>query len=82
MQWELNKLYIVTDITKRFEHEIEGSAREGAYVTGVNLDGARWDVANNQLEESKPKEMFFVLPIINCKAAIIPPEGKEDKNIY
>jgi dynein heavy chain len=80
--WELNKLYIVTEITKRTEAEIEGPAREGAYITGMNLQGARWDIANNQVEESKPKEMYCPLPIVNCKAAMVIPEGKEDKNIY
>lgn len=80
--WELNKLYIVTELTKRTEAEIEGPAREGAYITGMNLQGARWDVANNQIEESKPKEMFCPLPVINCKAALVVPEGKEDKTIY
>jgi len=26
--------------------------------------------------------MFSVLPVVNCKAVAIPPEGKEDKNFY
>lgn len=79
---ELNKLFIQTDITKRWENEIEGPAREGAYVSGLNLEGARWDITNNQIEESKPKEMFCPIPIVNCKAQIIPPDGKEEKNVY
>lgn len=64
------------------ENEIDANARDGAYIIGMNLDGARWDIANSQLEESRAKEMFFPLPVINCKAAQIPPEGKEDKSIY
>jgi len=35
-----------------------------------------------QLEESKPKEMFSILPVVFCKALPMPPEGKEDKNLY
>lgn len=81
-QSELNKLYIQTDITKRFEGETEDAPREGTLVTGLALDGARWDVTNNQLEESRPKEMFCVMPVLNCKAAIVQVEAKEDKNIY
>jgi dynein heavy chain len=34
------------------------------------------------MEESRPKEMFSVLPVVYCKALIIPAEGKEDKSIY
>ena len=80
-QSELNKLYIQTDITKRYENEIEDPPREGAFVTGLNLDGARWDVTNSMVEDSKPKEMFCPLPVVNCKAVLVQ-EGKEEKNIY
>jgi len=81
-QSELNRLYIQTDITKRFENETEDAPREGTLVTGLFLDGARWDVTNNQLDESRPKEMFCPMPVVNCKAAIVQVEVKEDKNTY
>lgn len=42
--YELNKLYIQTEITKRSIEEIEGAAKEGAYVYGFILEGARWDI--------------------------------------
>lgn len=56
--------------------------KEGAYVIGFILEGARWDLSLGQLEESRPKEMFSVLPVVYCKAMLIPPEGKEDKTVY
>jgi len=49
---------------------------------GFIIEGARWDLALSVLEESKPKEMFSVLPVVNCKALQLPPEGKVDKTIY
>lgn len=79
---ELNKLYIQTEVTKRSIEEIENEGKEGWYLYGFILEGARWDVQLGQLEESKPKEMFFVLPVVYCKSQPIPPEGKEDKNLY
>ena len=48
--------------------EVEGGAREGAYVHGLSLQGARWDVAGATLERSKPKEMFCKMPVINVQA--------------
>jgi dynein heavy chain len=40
-------------------------------------------MALGQLDESKPKEMFSVLPVVNCKAKEIPADGaKEDKSLY
>lgn len=82
-QVELNKLMIATDVTKKSIEEIEGSAKEGgAYVFGFVLEGARWDLAGGNLEESKPKEMFSMMPVVNCKAAPLPVEGKEDPRFY
>jgi len=81
-QAELNKLYIQTEVTKRSMEEIDQSAKEGSYVFGFILEGARWDVAGGFLDESRPKQMFCVLPVVYCKAQPIPAEGKEDKNLY
>mmetsp|Transcript_24452 Transcript_24452/g.59362 ORF Transcript_24452/g.59362 Transcript_24452/m.59362 type:complete len:817 (+) Transcript_24452:1-2451(+) len=77
---ELNKLQVVTEITKRDVKQIETLAREGAYVCGLYLEGARWDMAANSLEDSKPKEMFCKMPVVQCKAGMA--SEKEDKNIY
>jgi dynein heavy chain len=79
---ELNKLYIQTEVLKRSIEEIDGPAKEGSYVFGFILEGARWDSTAGFLDESKPKEMFSVLPVVYCKAQPIPAEGKEDKNLY
>jgi len=77
---ELNKLDVFTDVTKRDVKQIDSQAREGVYVTGIYLEGARWDINGNTLEESKPKEMFFKMPVINCKAGLA--SDKEEKNVY
>jgi dynein heavy chain len=42
---ELNKLYIATDVTRRAVEEIDAAAKEGSYVFGFILEGARWDIA-------------------------------------
>lgn len=39
-------------------------------------------MAGGYVEESKPKEMFSVIPVVYCKALSIPGEGKEDKTVY
>merc|ERR1711871_205573 len=67
-QWELDKLVTWTDVTKKMTvGEVEGHAREGAYVTGLSLQGARWDVGGQVLEGSKPKEMFCKMPVIGVR---------------
>jgi dynein heavy chain len=37
-------------------------------VSGLNVQGARWDLTNGILERSKPKEMFCKMPIVNVRA--------------
>merc|ERR1719281_2431107 len=39
---ELDKLAVYTDVTKRDVKQVEGFSKEGAYVTGMWLEGARW----------------------------------------
>merc|ERR550514_1028391 len=79
-QLELNILQVFTEVTKRETKQIDAHAREGAFVTGMYLEGARWDMNANSLEDSKPKEMFTRMPVVNCKAG--PVSDKEDKNSY
>lgn len=68
-QWELDKLVTFTDVTKRMHaDEVDSSSRDGAYVIGLSMQGARWDVNNVQIEKSQPKEMFCPMPVMNVKA--------------
>lgn len=34
------------------------------------------------MDESLPKRAFSVVPVIKCIPQLLPPPGKEDKNIY
>jgi len=76
---ELDKLQVFTDVTKRGPKQIEATSRDGAYVTGMFLEGARWDMNSNCLEESKPKEMFCSMPVINAKAGLA---TDSEKGVY
>lgn len=68
-RWELDKLVTFTEVTKRMSvEEVDAPSRDGAYITGLSLQGARWDVNGCQLEKSQPKEMFCKMPIINVRA--------------
>lgn len=77
---ELDKLEVFTEVTKREVKQVDAHARDGCYVSGMSLEGARWDLLGNTLEESKPKEMFCKMPVINCKAGLA--SDREEKNIY
>lgn len=77
---ELDKLSVYTDVTKKEVKQVDAYPKEGAFVTGMYLEGARWDMVTNSLEDSRPKEMFTQMPVINCRAGL--QTDKVDKNMY
>lgn len=67
---ELDKIVIVTEPTKIFldnTQDVLPLNKDSYYIYGFHLQGARWDDENMQIEESKPREDFCVMPVINCK---------------
>jgi len=82
---ELNKLYIQTDILKKWYWEIDakdGGAKEGAYVFGMQVEGARWDFSAGNLEESEPKKQYSLIPVVNLRAQELSKLKSDDKSIY
>merc|ERR1712216_199948 len=65
---ELDERVSVNDVTKKMAvDEIDGHARDGAYINGLQMEGARWDVNNTSVESSKPKEMFSQMPVMSVR---------------
>jgi dynein heavy chain len=82
-QLELNKLTVQTDVMKKLYWEPDlPPIKEGAYVFGMQVEGARWDPAVGQLDESFPKKPFSVMPVVNCRAALISTDPKKDAGLY
>jgi dynein heavy chain len=79
-QLELDKLTIMTDVTRKSLEQTESKAREGAYVTGLFVEGARWNWQQGVLDESEPREMFCAMPVIGCKAVLV--DKLETNGVY
>jgi len=81
-QQELNKTTILTEVQKKMYWEAdlpELRKTDGALVFGFQVEGARWDM-NSGVEDSAPKVSFSIMPVINCKAAVL--SDKVDKASY
>lgn len=44
--------------------------REGAYIHGLFMEGARWDAQSGIITESRLKELFPPMPVINVRVRI------------
>ena len=68
---ELDKLAIATEVTKKMTRDdVDAASRDGTYVSGLFLQGARWDAAAGVLDKSRAREMFVEMPIINLRPVL------------
>merc|ERR1711881_397610 len=71
-EWPLDKTVVQTDVTKKRDvDEIDAPSRDGAFISGNMLEGARWDDKLGALADSFPKELFAPMPVILVKAVTV-----------
>lgn len=51
-------------VMSRAPSEIDARPEIGCYIHGLFLEGARWDPAEFQLAESRPKELYTEMAVI------------------
>ena len=59
-------------IDSRQPNEIYEGPRDGAYITGMFLEGAKWEIGEDHLLEPDPMALYCPMPIIQFK----PTKGK------
>uniref|UniRef100_F6QQT7 AAA+ ATPase domain-containing protein n=1 Tax=Xenopus tropicalis TaxID=8364 RepID=F6QQT7_XENTR len=79
-EWPLDKMHLTVDVMKKYKEEFSQPAREGAYIYGLYLEGARWDVQNGHIAEARLKAPTPIMPVIFVRA--IPNDRQETRNIY
>ncbi|KAL4513647.1 hypothetical protein Ndes2526A_g04979 [Nannochloris sp. 'desiccata'] len=65
--YALDATVLVTEVTRKVQTQVDAPPREGAYIHGLYLEGARWEERTGCLEESRPKEMACALPVLHVK---------------
>ena len=81
MDWPLNRVITTVDVTKKMTpEEVEGTSRDGAYVYGLFMEGARWDTQAGCMEDAFMKELYPKMPVIQMRAIL--GEKEDTRNIY
>lgn len=60
----LDVMRFQTEVTSKRMEDCTEYPAEGAYIHGLTMEGARWDVKNGVMADSLPKELRFVMPVI------------------
>ncbi|XP_018058898.1 PREDICTED: dynein heavy chain 9, axonemal [Atta colombica] len=79
-EWPLDKMCLYCDVTRKQKEEFTIPPREGVYINGLYMEGARWEIATGCIADSRLKELFFSMPIVFVKA--ITQDKQETKNVY
>ncbi|GLV39554.1 Dynein heavy chain at 93AB [Carabus blaptoides fortunei] len=76
----LDKMCLQCDVTKKQKEDFTSAPRDGAYVHGLHMEGARWDIQSGIIMDSRLKELFPNMPVINIRAIT---QDKQDlRNMY
>ena len=62
--------------------ELVSKPEAGCYVTGLFLEGARWDKRKKTLTDPKPKELFAPMPVIHLVPEVDRAPNPEGGGIY
>ena len=56
---------------EKSDSSIAYPAKEGAYISGLFLEGARWDGDRNCITEPEPMKLYYRMPIIQFKPVLV-----------
>ncbi|NWS08793.1 DYH9 protein, partial [Motacilla alba] len=79
-RWPLDKMTLQCDVTKKSREDFASAPREGAYVHGLFMEGARWDAQAGAITEARLKELTPAMPVVFLKA--IPDDKQDTRGLY
>lgn len=65
-EWPLDKMCLLTDVTKKQREDLTAGPREGANIHGLFMEGARWDMQSGSIADAKLKDLYPVMPVSKC----------------
>ncbi|XP_075251829.1 dynein beta chain, ciliary-like [Convolutriloba macropyga] len=79
-EWPLDKMVLNCDVTKKNRDDFGAPPREGSYINGLYMEGARWDIQTGAMAEARLKELTPQMPVVYLKAILM--DKLETKGTY
>ncbi|XP_032287636.1 dynein heavy chain 9, axonemal [Phoca vitulina] len=79
-EWPLDQMALQCEVTKKNREDFRSPPREGAYIHGLFMEGARWDAQAGIITEAKLKDLTPPMPVMFIKA--IPADKQDCRSIY
>ncbi|NXQ38516.1 DYH9 protein, partial [Catharus fuscescens] len=79
-KWPLDTMTLQCDVTKKSREDFASAPREGAYVHGLFMEGARWDVQAGTIADARLQELTPAMPVVFIKA--IPGDKQDTRGLY
>ena len=76
----LDKMCLICEVTKKQKEEMTQPPKEGAFVHGLFMEGARWDININSIADSFLKDLYPAMPVMFIKA--VTQDKAELRNLY
>eukprot|EP00919_Chromeraceae_sp_WS-2016_P024794 GHVR01058592.1.p1 GENE.GHVR01058592.1~~GHVR01058592.1.p1 ORF type:complete len:1591 (-),score=375.53 GHVR01058592.1:134-4906(-) len=74
-QWALDDVVIHSEVRNFDREKVKDTPDEGVNIHGLFIDGARWHWPESRLEESRPRQVMDVMPVMYITAI----DGKDKK---
>ncbi|XP_026040676.1 dynein heavy chain 11, axonemal isoform X2 [Astatotilapia calliptera] len=79
-KWPLDKMTLSVDVTKKMKDDFGHPPREGAYIHGLFMEGARWDTQAGVISEAVLRELTPAMPVLYVRA--VPTEERDISNTF
>ncbi|KAG7460463.1 dynein heavy chain 11, axonemal-like isoform X1, partial [Solea senegalensis] len=79
-QWPLDKMTLTVDVTKKTKDDFGHPPREGAYIHGLFMEGARWDTQSGVISEAVLRDLTPAMPVLYVRA--VPADEQELRSTY
>ncbi|XP_073737824.1 dynein axonemal heavy chain 9-like isoform X2 [Callorhinus ursinus] len=79
-EWPLDQMALQCDVTKKNREDFRSPPREGAYIHGLFMEGARWDAQAGIITEATLKDLTPPMPVMFIRA--IPADKQDCHSIY